>query len=145
VHSDFAVPPRVLARVAAALTLVLALADCGRRTGEPIPPQPVVHAIGTWEGTGHHTIGFASQSGAFRIRWQTRLDADAPQGEPELRVTVHSAVSGRPLQEVIHARGAGAGAVNFQDDPRPYTLMVESTGLAWSIAVDEVVLVTPAR
>ena len=59
-------------------------------------------------------------------------------------LTVHSAVSGRPLQEVVDHRGIGEGTFNFEDDPRQYNLMVSSSGLLWSIVVDEIVLVAPS-
>lgn len=97
--------------------------------------------IGSWSGAGNHTIGFANNSGRFRIRWQTIAEPDGSSGT--FRLTVHSAVSGRPLQQVVDHRGPGDGTVNFEDDPRPYNLMVESAGLRWTVAVDEVVLVKP--
>ncbi len=59
----------------------------------------------------------------------------------ELRLGVNSAVSGRPLDLPVDHQGPGEGAFNFEDDPRQYNLMVESSGLAWTIDVDEVVLV----
>jgi hypothetical protein len=129
------------ASAAGALTLVLALADCGRRD-EPAPALvPVIQQMGAWEGTGSQTLGLVSQSGTFRIRWHTRAEPGHPPEQGTFKLTVHSAVSGRPLQEVVDHRGIGSGTLNFEDDPRPYNLMVESNGLTWAISVDEVVLV----
>lgn len=94
--------------------------------------------IGSWQGTGNHTIGFVSHSGKFRVRWRTAaIDGVAPG---VFRLGVNSAVSGRPLDLPVDHHGPGEGAFNFEDDPRQYNLMVESSGLAWTIDVDEVVL-----
>jgi hypothetical protein len=123
-------------------TLVALGVDC-RRTARPTgDPIGIPQQVGSWEGTGDHTIGFVSHSGKFRIRWSTRPEQGRPEGV--FRLTVHSAVSGRPLQDVVEQRGAGEGTVNFEDDPRQYNLMVSSSGLLWSIVVDEIVLVTPS-
>ncbi|MGE0462980.1 MAG: hypothetical protein AB7Q16_16575 [Vicinamibacterales bacterium] len=108
----------------------------------PAPPEhreAVPRQVGTWQGTGDRTLGFDSQSGRFRILWETRPGAG--DGDGRFRLTVQSGVSGRPLQEVVNHRGAGQGSVNFEDDPRLYQLLVESDGLSWSVTVDELVLV----
>jgi hypothetical protein len=131
------------ASVLTALTLVLTAADCAR-SEEPAPALvPVVQQMGVWEGTGTQTLGLVSQSGQFRIRWQTRPEPGHDPAAGTFRLAVHSGVSGRLLREVVDHRGPGDGAVNFEDDPRPFNLMVESNGLAWSIWADEVVLARP--
>lgn len=127
------------------LTFVLALADCGRETQTSRALVPVEQQMGSWEGTESQTLGLVSQSGSFRIRWQSRVLDGATQSDARFLLTVHSGVSGRPLREVVDQRGGGAGAVNFEDDPRPYNLMVESSGVAWTVTVDEVVLAPVAR
>jgi hypothetical protein len=100
--------------------------------------------MASWEGTGSQTLGLVSQSGKFRIRWQTRPETGHDPATGTFKLTVHSGVSGRPLQEVVDLRGPGEGVYNFEDDPRPFNLMVDSSGLIWSITVDETVLVKPA-
>lgn len=127
-----------------ALTLVVAVADCGRGADPPRALVPVVQQMGTWEGSGSQTLGLVSQSGKFRIRWQTRPEPGHDPSTGTFKLTVHSGVSGRPLQEIVDHRGPGSGAYNFEDDPRPFNLMVDSSGLIWSITVDETVLVKPA-
>ena len=92
---------------------------------------------GTWEGSGSKTIGFVSESGRFRVKWETR-NAN-PADSATFRLTVHSAVSGRPIQEITNHRGLGSGTVDVADDPRPYNFMVESSNLDWSFSVDEVI------
>lgn len=123
-------------------TLVALGVDCRRSTTPPPAPIGIPQQVGAWEGSGDHTIGFVSNSGKFRIRWATRPEPGTPDGV--FHLTVHSAVSGRPLQEVVDQRGIGAGTFDFEDDPRQYNLMVTSSGLLWSIVVDEVVLVPPS-
>jgi hypothetical protein len=103
------------------------------------PPQPQTVAarpLGTWEGSGSRTIGINSDSGRFRVKWETREGA-SPGGS--FRLTVHSAVSGRPIQVIADHEGAGGATVDFADDPRPYNLMVDSTGVHWSFSVEEIV------
>jgi hypothetical protein len=140
VHAENRVIVQSRARVLAALTLVAVLADCRRRE-EPQPPLvPVVQPMATWEGTGSQTLGLVSQSGRFRLRWQTRPEAGHDPASGRFKLTVHSGVSGRPLQEVVDQRGPGEGAFNVEEDPRPFNLMVESAGLVWTIWADEVVL-----
>lgn len=132
------------ARVAWALTLVLMLADCRRTSEPPAASVAVVQPMASWEGTGSRTLGLVSQSGSFRIRWQTRPEPGRDPRHGTFKLTVHSGVSGRPLQEIVDQRGPGEGVHNFEDDPRPFNLMVDSEGLVWSIAVDETVLVKPS-
>ena len=143
VHSEYQVIVQSWTRALAALTLVAVLADC-RRHNEPEPALvPVIQPMATWEGTGNQTLGLVSQSGRFRLRWQTRLEPGAERRDATFKLTVHSGVSGRPLHEVADQRGPGEGAYNVEDDPRPFNLMVEANGLAWTIEADEVVLARP--
>jgi hypothetical protein len=130
-------------RALSALTLVTVLADCGRHDEAEPPLVPVVQPMATWEGTGNQTLGLVSQSGRFRLRWQTRPEPGRDGRDGIFKLTVHSGVSGRPLHEVADQRGPGDGAYNVEDDPRPFNLMVEASGLAWTIWADEIVLARP--
>jgi hypothetical protein len=118
---------------------VLALACVACRDAAPRERDIVTvsRPAGRWQGRGDATLGFISDSGRLRIAWQARQDAGSAAGV--LRVAVHSAVSGRPLRVIVDHRGDGSGTVDFEDDPRSYNLMVESTGIEWTIAVDELV------
>ena len=120
------------------MALSLVSGACRSTPAPPAAPIAVPQQIGHWQGSGNHTIGFDSQSGRFRIRWETRLESGKVDGA--FRLTVHSGVSGRPLQEVVNHHGAGQGSINFEDDPRLYQLMVESGDVQWSVMVDEIVL-----
>ena len=109
---------------------------CGQEPS-PAPAGATTRALGTWEGRGSQTIGFNSESGRFRVTWQTRNEH--PPGSGTFRLTAHSAVSGRPIQPITDHRGVGSGAADVDDDPRPYNLMIESANLDWIISVEETV------
>ena len=110
------------------------------------PPAPqtervaVTRAVGTWQGTGNSTIGVVSDTGRFHITWEARNER--PAGSGRFRLVVHSAVSGRPIQPIVDQQGEGRGSADFQDDPRPYNLMIDSVNLEWFVSVDEVVVAT---
>ena len=111
-------------------------AGCGK-TEPPARQVTVNRPAGTWEGTGNRTIGFISESGRFDVTWETRNER--PAGAGTFRLTVHSAVSGRPIQVLADQRGEQRGRASVADDPRPYNFMVESANIDWSIAVEEIV------
>jgi len=110
------------------------------------PPKP--HAqigwrpITSFSGRGDtQTESFDIASTQWRIKWQTK-GAEAP-GAGSFHVVVHSAVSGRPILDAIQQHGDGYGIAYVNDDPRLYELVIESTGLDWSVAVEEAVVGIP--
>jgi hypothetical protein len=71
----------------------------------------------------------------WRLLWEAKaIDNGAP---PSLRVSVHSADSGRTLEVPLDGQGSGNGVVEIVEDPRQFYLMIESTGLEWSLAVED--------
>lgn len=80
----------------------------------------------------------------FQHLWRLRWEATAGSGAepPALRVTVHSADSGRLLEAPLDESGAGSGVVEIVEEPRQFYLTIESTGLEWTLAVEDSV---PAR
>src|SRR4051812_4132193 len=100
--------------VVAALAAV-AVGGCGARAEQP--PQPAAqaiawHPLGSWSGRGNlQTESFTSDTGALRVRWETSPQpgdaASAARGA--FHVTAHSAISGRPLQDVVDHTGIGRG------------------------------------
>jgi hypothetical protein len=124
--------------IASGFVAIAAIAPgCG---GTEPPPRQVVtvnRPAGTWQGTGNRTIGFISESGRFDVTWETRNER--PAGTGTFRLTVHSAVSGRPIQVLADQRGEGRGRASVADDPRPYNFMVESANIEWSFSVEETV------
>jgi hypothetical protein len=113
--------------------------DVGRSTTDSTSSQQRLiteaRLVGSWEGTGDKTIGFVSETGCFRINWKTR---DEPAANGTFRLTVRSAISGRPIQVIADHRGNGSGTVDFKDDPRMYDFLVDSAGLSWSFTVQEI-------
>ena len=81
-------------------------------------------------------IGIVSDSGRFRISWETRNEY--PPSSGTFRLTVQSGVSGRPIQVVADHRGEGRGSARFEDDPRVYNFVVDSMNVDWSFSVEEV-------
>jgi hypothetical protein len=126
-------------RALALVTLIATIAGCTEaRTSPPTPTHvAVTRPLGTFAGRGDQTIGVVSESGWLRVSWVTANEA--PSGSGTFRLTLHSGVSGRPLELIADARGPGKGSREVADDPRPYNLMVESTNLDWSFSVEEIV------
>lgn len=121
--------------------LIGLVAGCGT---PPSPPRPVVgvdRQIASWHGRGSKTLGFLSESGRLRITWKTRNEQ--PETDGTFHLTLHSAVSGRPLHVIAEHRGAGGATVEVEDDPRPFNFMVEADGVEWSISVREIVASAP--
>ncbi len=92
--------------------------------------------VGSWQGTGSKSVGdINSDTGRFHITWATRREA--PQEQGTFKLTIRSAVSGRPLQVVVDHRGDGSGAVDFADAGRIYDFLIDSQGVEWSFSVVE--------
>jgi hypothetical protein len=102
----------------------------------------VTRPLGTFSGRGDRTIGVVSDSGWLRVTWETR---ELPTGAGRFRLSLHSGVSGRPIELITDERGPGRGAREVTDDPRPYNLMVESANLEWSFSVEEIVAAPAPR
>jgi hypothetical protein len=126
----------LIVHVVSLLSVTLLSAACTSSSA----PQPrklvtVARPAGSWQGQGNKTIGFVSESGCFRINWTIR--GEHPQGGGTFRLTVRSAISGRPIQVVADHHGEGSGSADFVDDPRMYDFMVESANVEWSFTVEE--------
>lgn len=120
------------------LLLLTAAASCGQPERPSAPPAVTTRPAGWWEGSGNRTIGFVSETGRFRVTWDARADGASAPGP--FRLTVNSAVSGRPIQVLADTEGESRGSTDVYDDPRPYNLMIESSGLAWTVSVDAIVV-----
>ncbi len=91
--------------------------------------------IGSWSGRGDsQTDSFNIESTQWRNRWETR------GGTAHFTLVVHSAVSGRPIQDAVQQQGNGRGIVYVTEDPRLYHLVIDSDGVDWSIKVEEAVV-----
>jgi hypothetical protein len=109
------------------------------RKTDDAPRQVVVwRAVGSWSGHGNRqTESFTSDSGALRIRWTTTHEE--PGGTAAFRVTAHSSISGRLLQEAVDHRGTGSGIAYVNQDPHVFYLLVESDHLDWTLSAEEAV------
>jgi hypothetical protein len=103
-----------------------------------LKPTTVVgwRPIQSWSGHGDtQTESFNIESGQWRIRWNTTNET--PPGAGTFQVTVHSAVSGRPLVVAVQHRGTGHDVAYVNEDPRLYHLVIESKGVDWFITVED--------
>ncbi|MGE0362512.1 MAG: hypothetical protein AB7H93_06245 [Vicinamibacterales bacterium] len=99
------------------------------------PSEAVWRAVGTWSGRGdRQTDSFDVTTGALKLRWQAR---ETTPGAGRLRVSLHSAISGRPLQTILDVRGGGDAAVFAEDEPRVSYLVIESDGVEWALDLHE--------
>jgi hypothetical protein len=130
---------RITRRVFVALVGGLTASACRgqARPAAETPRQVVVwRVIGSWSGRGNRqTESFTSDTGTLRIRWATRNEDTGGAGT--FRVTAHSAISGRLLEQVVDHHGTGGGLGYVNQDPHVFYLMVESDRLDWTLSVEE--------
>lgn len=92
--------------------------------------------VGSWSGRGNaQTESFTSDTGGFRVRWETRNESSPGAGR--LKVTFRSGDSGRPIIEAVDVRGVGSDIEEVADNVRWYFLTIESAGIDWKVSVDE--------
>jgi hypothetical protein len=124
---------RSVLAVCGALALLPA---CGPR---PEPPHETVvwRQVGSWSGRGNaQTESFTSDTGAFRVTWETRNET-AP-GAGRLHAVFRSGDSGREIMEAVKTEGVGHDVeYAAAERPRWYYLSIESANVEWSITVDE--------
>ncbi len=95
--------------------------------------------IQTFSGHGDaQTDSFDIGSLQWRMKWATTNEN--PPGTGTFNMTVHSAISGRPLGVPVEHRGNGHGIAYINEDPRLYDLVIESSGVDWSVSIEESVL-----
>jgi hypothetical protein len=93
--------------------------------------------LGAWSGTGsQQTDSFTSDSGALRIHWKTTAQPGSRQPGTFV-LTLHSSISGRPLQVAVDQRGPGENTAYVSPDPHVFFAKIEATGLDWSFSVEE--------
>ena len=132
-----------ITRISAAVVAVVVLGAPACRRQEvsatkSTQPQIVWRSVGAWSGRGNRqTESFTSDTGALRVKWEASALPGEPAASGTLRLIAHSAISGRILQEVVDQRGPGAGTDYVSQDPHVFYMSVESSGLAWSFAVEE--------
>jgi len=144
-------PHPVKHRLLVILVMGLTAGACRRPAADQAAPgrQQVLawRAVGSWSGHGNkQTESFTSESGALRVRWTTTPGTRSPGRAGAFRVTAHSAISGRLLEQVVDYSGAGSGLGYVNQDPHVFYLMVESDQLDWTLSVEEAIAGTlPGR
>ncbi|MGD1094833.1 MAG: hypothetical protein ABSB35_22925 [Bryobacteraceae bacterium] len=95
--------------------------------------------LGSWTGHGStQTESFQIESGEVRLRWQTTNEKSPGTGT--FVVGVHSAVSGRLLDQAIEFRGVGHDISYVTEDPHWSYLVIDSNNVDWSVEVEEPVI-----
>ena len=95
--------------------------------------------MGTWSGRGSsQTDSFTVETGALRLQWETKNET-AP-GAGRFRVSLHSAISGRPLQVIVDRTGVGGDVSYLEDEPRVSYLVIESANVDWTATLDEAIV-----
>jgi hypothetical protein len=136
--SSYCAEPNPAARMTILLVLAaLSMGACGSRS-QTAPKQPQIgwRPVASWSGHGNtQTESFNIGSGQWRIRWETR--SQRPPGSGTFQAIVHSSISGRFVEVAVDHNGAGSGIAYEAEDPRPFFLVIESSGVDWKVAVDE--------
>jgi hypothetical protein len=128
----------------AAPFFVAAASGSGCRSSEPPPPEPqfVWSPLGAWSGRGNkQTESFTSDTGSLRVQWSTSNETRAGTGRFQL--TIHSAISGRPLHVAVEQVGPGHDTAYVHEDPRVFFAVVDAAGLDWSFTIEEAVVGQP--
>jgi hypothetical protein len=125
-----------LKRLAFVCFVSLVVAGCSSGPSEPQPIVPVTRPVGTWQGRGTQTVGdIPSETGRLRLTWET--SNESPAGAGTFKLTLRSAISGRTLAIVADHRGVGTGTAEYDEGPRTYDFLVESTNVDWKFSVVE--------
>ena len=96
-------------------------------------PEVIWEKLGQWSGRNSiQTESFTGLTGALRVTWQTKGPADGT-----FLLTIHSSISGRPLQVAVDQKGPGADVAYVNEDPRVFFAVIESDRMEWSFTVDE--------
>jgi hypothetical protein len=127
--------PRAWAACSASLLVAVCVAACRTRNSQPVDIV-LWKQVGSWAGHGNaQTESFTSDTGGFRVRWETRNEA--PPGSGRLKIVFRSGDSGRPIIDAVDVRGVGRDIAEVADNVRWYFLTIESTGVDWTVSVDE--------
>lgn len=123
-------------RLAYVVALTTLLISCRPAATKPADIVAVTREVGAWSGHGTATVGdIPSETGQFRIHWET--SNESPAGTGTFKLTMRSAISGRTLQIVADHKGTGTGTAHYDEGPRTYDFLVESTNLDWKFRVEE--------
>ena len=123
------------------IVAALAMAACRSQSQPKVESQPAAvgwRPVESFSGRGSaQTQSFEIESGQWRIKWETKNEM--PAGTGTFQVTVHSAVSGRPLALAVDHHGVGHDIAYVNEDPRLFHLVIDSSNVDWSVAIEEAV------
>ena len=123
-------------RLFASILVVFVISACSPPASQPQPIVAVTRTVGSWQGRGTRTVGdVPSETGRFRIYWQT--SNESPAGAGTFKLTLRSAISGRTIGIVADVTGTSAGTAAFDEGPRTYDFLVESANVDWTFRVEE--------
>jgi hypothetical protein len=126
------------------IVAALTCAACGSsRKPEPKPVTLRWHPIAAWTGHGsQQTDSFEMGNAEWRIKWETSKESSPGAGR--FKVTVNSAISGRPLINAVDIKGVDHDITYVTEDPRLFYLVIDSNDVNWAITVEES-LITEAK
>ena len=129
-------------RIPVLTLLLLACCVSGCRRDKIVQREIIVwRPVNTWAGRSNlQTESFTSETGSFQVHWVSKPDPGPASGH--LKITLHSAVSGRPLSVVMEHDGPGEETVFASDDPREFFLVIDAERTNWSVKLDEGVRAT---
>ena len=84
------------------------------------------------------TETFLSDTGVFRIHWETKNES--PAGKGTLKVAFRSGDSGRVIIDAVDQKGVGRGSSEVDDMVRWYYLSIDSANVDWHVAVEEPIM-----
>ena len=115
----------------------IAVDGCRGKRKSSAEPVVIWHQVGSWKGRGNlQTETFTSDTGAFRVTWETRNESSPGAGT--LYAVFRSGDSGREIMEAVRAHGVDHDVEYVSAErPRWYYLTIESANVEWSITVDE--------
>jgi len=136
-RSSPATRPALLVLIAASLLTILFTGACGRAPKKEAKDPPIGwRPAASWSGHGdQQTDSFDIDNELWRLKWETRNET--LPGKGTFKVTVHSAISGRPMRELVDHRGTGHDIAYVVEDPHLYFLVIESANLDWTVTVEE--------
>jgi hypothetical protein len=138
-------PRFLVAGLVAAAAAAGACRSQAKQTAAPAEHNVVWRPLGSWSGHGSlQTESFTSETGTLRIRWEAAREAGSVPGPAvsdgaAFRLTAHSAISGRVLQQVVDHPGPGNGTGYVQQDPHVFYMVVESSQVNWKFTVEEAI------
>jgi hypothetical protein len=92
--------------------------------------------VATFSGQGNEQTQSFPSEGTLRILWEAKATG-VVSPSAAFRLTIHSAISGRPLSVAVDHKGPGKGTAFVGEDPRTFFAVVDSRDLNWTFTIQE--------